>query len=110
MPKPKVRPACVPPRESPKVTIANLNLQVKLLTQRCDDLVTSRDQETNHALEYRRQCDDAQQIALSAGSEIKTLRCELDDMRADVNCLLGYQERVREEDKHRYGDLTGAGS
>lgn len=105
MPKPKIRPPRAPKNESPKVTIANQAREIKNLTQRCVDLVTSRDQETRHALEYRRQCDDAQQIALSAGSEIETLRCELDGMKADVNRLIGYQERVREEDKHRYGDL-----
>lgn len=98
MPKPKVRPPRIPPRESPKVTIANLSLQVKLLTQRCVDLVTSRDQETNHALEYRQQRDEAQRCAERDANQKHNLRVEMDGMRADLFRLLGYQERVREED------------
>lgn len=108
MPKPKIRPARVPPRESPKVTIAYLNLQVKMLTQRCVDLVTSRDQETNRAIKYRQEEVEAQRRAEHSANQNHNLRVEMDGMLADLFRLRGYQERVREEDKHRYGDLTGA--
>lgn len=107
MPKPKVRPPRTPRREPPKVTIANLNLQVKLLTQRCVDLVTSRDQEIRHSIGYREQRDEAI-------LRVKVLETRIDDIQSSLGHLgkehyhlRGYQERVREEDKHRYGDLPG---
>lgn len=108
MPKSKIRPARTPKAEPPKVTIANLNLQIKLLTQRCVDLVASRDQETRHGIEYRRQRDEAE----VAASYTKKQAIRLDDAlkltELELARLCGYQKRVREEDKHRYGDLPGA--
>lgn len=105
MPKPKIRPPRAPKSEPPKVTIANQAIQIKLLTQRCVDLVTSRDQEIRYAIEYRTQRDEAQSQKSALEIAIDAVKMELGAHALDLACLRGYQERVREEDKHRYGDL-----
>lgn len=107
MPKSNIRPPKTPKGEAPSITIANLNLQIKHLTQRCVDLVTSRDQETRHAIEYRGQRDAAQQQATHGADQNYALQSQVDGLSIDLAHLRGYQERVREEDKHRYGDLPG---
>lgn len=105
MPKPKIRPPRMPKSEPHKVTIANLNLQVKLLTQRCVDLVTARDQQSNHVTEYRSKAAIAAVRTSEDQKQILGLREALKGCEKRLCHLVGYQERVREEDKHRYGDL-----
>lgn len=101
MPKPKIRPPRTPNSESAKVTIANQAKNIRLLISRCETLEN----------QMRASNDRADKAAQERGQAF--LRCDeiqeqLGRTAIELNRLRGYQERVREEDKHRYGDL-GAG-
>lgn len=91
MRKPQVRPPRAPRGEDPHVTIGNLQNHVALLTKRCEDLVKHRDEVL------------AKNDRLATGLE--NLDQQHQSALENLNKLRGYQERVREEDRNRYGDL-----
>lgn len=108
MSKPRVRPPRTPRGESLKTTILNQDKQIKLLTERVVELATARDQETRRASELNNERDQFRRRLSGAEQMIESLNTALRSMNADMGRLLGYQERVREEDKHRYGDLPAS--
>lgn len=104
--RPTTRPPPAPKGEDPHVTIANLENHVSLLTQRCEDLVKARDREAELAMRYMVERDGSlTKLAREQGINMD-LRLTIESMQRDISSLLGYKERVREEDRHRYGDLT----
>lgn len=105
-PTPRVRPPRAPKGEDPFVTIANLENHVSLLTQRCEDLVNARDRETECAVRYLAQHDLLAKEFRDMQSANTALRQAVHSAEVDISTLRGYQIRVREEDRHRYGDLT----
>lgn len=93
-PTPRVRPPRAPKGESPFVTIANLENHVSLLTRRVEELVLDREELRSQNNQFR--------------TVIDTLSFDRDSARANSTHFAGYIERVREEDRHRYGDLPGS--
>lgn len=67
-----------------------------------------RERETECAIRYRVDLENAQRRGAGFEQVIASQRTTLQNMAADLGRLSGYQERVREEDRNRYGDLPGA--
>ncbi len=103
--KPKMTPPRRPRGEAPSVTIGNLELQVRNLTARCEELVKHRDTCMEQAkVNINRSLTSESQFSRQS-LEMKELRMHLSVQERENARLEGYQERVREEDRHRYGDI-----
>lgn len=90
-----------PVREQSKVTIANLEREVRILTERCGDLVKSRDSESSRRLDTMIERDKLGNKTLLLEGRIRVLETE----NAEIQWARGYIERVKEEDKNRYGEI-----
>lgn len=84
--------------EPAKITIANLQREVRNLTQRCTDLVSARDSE------FRLRVDNGNQVAAYSRkvseleSEVKQLRASVDYANNELRYCNGYIARVKETD------------
>lgn len=108
MPKSNIRPPRTPPRESPKVTIANQAKNIRLLISRCETLENQMRASNRRVDEVAEERDAAREQLYSMMGTCSHWQTKLEQLTTDLAHLRGYQERVREEDKHRYGDLHGA--
>jgi chromosome segregation ATPase len=88
-------------KEASRITIANLEREVRNLTLRCTELVLSRDEAIRRHIEIRT-------VAAGYSSKIERLEGEIKRLRESVDCannevqyLNGYVARTKEEDNHR---------
>lgn len=103
--KSTIRPPRKPRGENPKTTIANQEKQIKLLIDRCEELRKDREAERDAASRYMEEGDMVRVEASQNQDAINGLLLDKRRLELDLSRANGYIARVREEDKHRYGDL-----
>jgi uncharacterized coiled-coil DUF342 family protein len=91
-------------KEAPSITIANLERENRNLTARCTDLVEARDGAIKQRLETMQQRDSFGRKNMELQSTIDQLRQENQSLRRATDYNDGYISRVKETDKHFYGE------
>ena len=85
-------------KEPARITIANLEREVRNLTQRCADLVAARDAEFRHRMEISTQRDTYSLTIDSLRKEVDILKTENHNLLGEKNYYEGYVARVKETD------------
>lgn len=85
-------------KEAPSITIANLERENRNLAQRCGDLVNARDENHTTMVAWKLRCDKLE-------TEAAVLRGAVSNLSYRNSYSEGYIARVKETDKHFYGEL-----
>lgn len=103
--KARIHPPRKPRGEPLKITNANQAKQIKLLLDRCEELRKDKDAERNAAIRYMEERDAARLQASQNQDAINNLLLDQRRLEHDLSHSNGYIDRVREADRHRYGNL-----
>lgn len=94
----RIKPPTKPKGESAKITIANQDRQIRLLTDRVVELASSRDEEANIAIQYRIELDSARQELDVMRTHLAQAKMAQKDLAEQVSYNNGYIARVKEAD------------